>query len=301
MTKLRAHLARRIATEVAHVSRSQTIVIKNDRIYAHQLLTLNYTTYDVRRAQDTVHPNSVRRDILVLAAHSTQAPTSSSSHFLYARVLGVFHANMICVGPSPAGRIERKMDFLWIRWYETVPGNIIPSLRFPSVHDKESFGFLDPASVLRACHVVPAFEAGLRHRNRMGESHCAGDGDDWNQYYVGMYAQTTRFREELLTCYRFTDCDLLIRHERGVGIGHYPAHMSHSAISPSGTPYSALTEDTRNAEDTFSSAQQGSNAEEIASQDAAPPIRANIASESLRNRHRTGCVCMRAGQLSDIT
>ncbi|KIJ59569.1 hypothetical protein HYDPIDRAFT_33097 [Hydnomerulius pinastri MD-312] len=32
------------------------VILKNDRIYCHNLLHINYTTYDVRRVQDTVNP-----------------------------------------------------------------------------------------------------------------------------------------------------------------------------------------------------------------------------------------------------
>ena len=50
-----------------------------------------------------------------------------------------------------------------------------------------SFGFVDPKDVLRGCHILPAFAKGKRHKDGIGISHCAKDGNDYNQYFVGRW------------------------------------------------------------------------------------------------------------------
>src|SRR6266852_4957057 len=44
-----------------------SVFLKSDRIYCHQLARFNYTTYNVRRAQDVINPSTSHRDILLLA------------------------------------------------------------------------------------------------------------------------------------------------------------------------------------------------------------------------------------------
>ncbi|KAH9915825.1 uncharacterized protein B0H18DRAFT_1140113 [Fomitopsis serialis] len=47
-----------------------TIKFVNDRIYLHKALRINYTTYDMRRAQDTINPRT-QSDIMMLAPAKT--------------------------------------------------------------------------------------------------------------------------------------------------------------------------------------------------------------------------------------
>ncbi|KAF8838017.1 hypothetical protein BDN67DRAFT_908198, partial [Paxillus ammoniavirescens] len=60
----------------------------------HNLFRINYMTYDVRRAQDTVNPCTNHRDIC------------------YACVLGIYHANMIYIGPGHKDYQPRQIKFL---------------------------------------------------------------------------------------------------------------------------------------------------------------------------------------------
>jgi hypothetical protein len=57
-------------------------------------------------------------------------------------------------------------------------------LQFPSMDEDESFGFLDPAYILRASHVLPMPAAGRRHPEGGGVSLCAQNSDDWHEYCV---------------------------------------------------------------------------------------------------------------------
>lgn len=114
--------------------------------------------------------------------------------FLYARVLGVSHANIVYVGPGATDYQPRRMDFLWVRWYKQIDlgrtgwkARKLDRVRFPSTSGRNivaPFGFLDPSSVLRACHIIPAFSKGKRHEDGKGVSFCGRDSSDWNEYYV---------------------------------------------------------------------------------------------------------------------
>jgi hypothetical protein len=64
-------------------------------------MRINYTTYDVRRSQDIINTTTSRHDVMVLADPGDH--TAASHPFRYARVLGVYHVNVIYVG---AGMID---------------------------------------------------------------------------------------------------------------------------------------------------------------------------------------------------
>jgi hypothetical protein len=147
-------------------------------------MRLNYTSYDVRRKQDTINPATPHRNIMVLAN------SDDSEHpFLYGRVIGIFHANIIFTGSRVVDYHPRRLEFLWVRWYELHSKGswarcTLDQLRFPPMSREDSFGFVNPADVLRSGHIIPAFAAGKRYADGRGLSHCAKDSSDWNAYYV---------------------------------------------------------------------------------------------------------------------
>lgn len=165
------------------------IFFKDDRLYRHNIMRINYTTYDVRRKQDDINPRTSHRDIMVLANGDDEA----DHPYLYARVIGIFHANIVYTARSPKVDYRpRRMEFLWVRWYEFDPkvveggwrSSTLDRLRFPPMADESSFDFLDPADVVRGCHVVPAFRYGKRYADEKGISLCAMDSKDWRSYHL---------------------------------------------------------------------------------------------------------------------
>ncbi|KZT04778.1 uncharacterized protein LAESUDRAFT_657134, partial [Laetiporus sulphureus 93-53] len=61
------------------------------RMYFHSVLQLNYTTYDLRRTQDSVNPRTHRN--IMVAAHEEDDLFSSAANehlYWYARVIGIF-------------------------------------------------------------------------------------------------------------------------------------------------------------------------------------------------------------------
>jgi hypothetical protein len=75
------------------------VLFKSDRMYKHNMLRINYTTYDVRHSQDVLNPRTSHRDIMLLANHDGNDGSHEDGHlFLYARVLGVYHVNVVYTG-----------------------------------------------------------------------------------------------------------------------------------------------------------------------------------------------------------
>ncbi|KAF8223971.1 hypothetical protein L208DRAFT_1314114, partial [Tricholoma matsutake] len=159
--------------------------------YNHQLVQINYTAYDVRRAQDVLNPNTTHHNIMLLNSMGEQCHP-----YLYACILGIYHANIIYVGPGMVDYSPRRLDFLWVRWYqhwEVADGSDImgwkahhlDQLSFPPMASEDAFGFVDPSDVLQSCHVIPQFAKGKRHSDGVALSKCARDGEDWKEYYVG--------------------------------------------------------------------------------------------------------------------
>lgn len=114
--------------------------------------------------------------------------------FSYAHILGIFHVNAIYIGPGMVDYTPRQLDFLWVRWYQHDrhgrdptgwDSYLLDQISFPPMALSSSFGFIDPADVLRGCHIIPNFAKGKRYNDGVGLSQCASDSEDWHSYYVG--------------------------------------------------------------------------------------------------------------------
>lgn len=174
------------------------IFFKSERMYAHRIVRFNYTTYDVRRAQDVVNPRTSHRNIMLLDKYaesdisSEEHATSTTHPFLYAQVIGIYHVNVIYTGPGMVTYNSTRFDFLWVRWYEHIPSDLpyqLDRLSFPAISSDGAFGFVDPADVLRSCHIIPAFgqlEGTHQEEGEAGVSQCArSDFGDSKVYYIG--------------------------------------------------------------------------------------------------------------------
>jgi hypothetical protein len=160
-------------------------------MYKHQLLRINYTTYDVRRSQDIINSNTGRRDIMLLSDDDQD----ESHPFRYARVLGVYHVNVVYTGPGMLDYQARRLDFLWVRWFQYSLSKSVEwadykldSIRFPPITWDSSFGFVDPKDVLRACHIIGSFTNGKVHSDTISISRLANDSQDWRSYRVNRWA-----------------------------------------------------------------------------------------------------------------
>lgn len=108
--------------------------------------------------------------------------------FIFARVLGIFHANIVH-GESMHYR-PRRIEFLWVRWFQSLEAPAgwenrqLDLLSFPLIDTCEAFGFLDPANIVRACHIIPRLALGKKNEDGRGVSYHAKDAEDWRMYYV---------------------------------------------------------------------------------------------------------------------
>jgi len=147
----------------------QDVVLQQDCIYKHHIMRINYTTYNVRRDEDVLHTGTSHRNVMVLNPDS-----SPSEHpFVYACVLGIFHANVIYLGRDIMDYQAQRLEFLWVRWYKVDrhggwDAGLLDRVHFPPINHEESFSFLDPADVLWSCHILPTFLKGKVHSDGVG-------------------------------------------------------------------------------------------------------------------------------------
>lgn len=165
----------------------------NDLIYTHNIAHFNFTTYDVRRGQDIINlrPSKPglpgKRDVMVLAG---DRGATQRHPFWYARVLGIFHVE---VRDTAIPRSKyRRQELLWVRWYsEDTRGGAggwdtkrLDRVSFEPSSSPDAFGFIDPASVLRGAHIIPAFAHGRDTQGLPSTSVAVDLGGDWSSYYI---------------------------------------------------------------------------------------------------------------------
>lgn len=178
------------------------VLIKDNRIFAHKLARFYYTTYDVRLSEDVINPRTSHCDVMLLSDINSDAAnplgTAAAEHpFLYGRVIGIYHVNVIYVGLGMKGYEPIRFEFLHVRWFRIDNTRVqcgvsttwaplrLDLLSFPPATDEDAFGFLDPSLVLRSCHLIPAFALGKKDVEKAGHVLLPPrNGNDWNGYYV---------------------------------------------------------------------------------------------------------------------
>ena len=191
-------------SDVDQTDLASHVIFKDDRAYLHRLMSINYTTYDVRRAHDVIRPTTSKSNILLTAEFSPwsrapeneggPAPSGTTTGYAYARVLRIFHINVIYTGPGSIDFRPRRVDVLFVRYYCSVSDQGDPwasgeleRLTFPPVVHPHAFGFVDPGDVLRMVHIVPRFSQGRKHpvdEWGLSAAELANDSTDWREYYV---------------------------------------------------------------------------------------------------------------------
>jgi hypothetical protein len=172
----------------------RTITIVNDCIYRHKVLRVNYTSYDLRRGQDSLNPRT-HADVMMLSPE-VEGENDDPHPYWYARILGIYHARVVHTGPLSHSREPLHMEFLFVRWFGrdmTSKGGWrtkrLHRIGFVPGNDDAAFGFLDPSRVIRGVHLIPAFTWGhttqLLPPSVIARS-VANDSEDWALYYVGM-------------------------------------------------------------------------------------------------------------------
>ncbi|KAG8701768.1 hypothetical protein FRC11_011922 [Ceratobasidium sp. 423] len=146
-------------------------------MYKHKTLWINYTSYDVCRQQDLINPTTPSRFIFLPSEFdSAESPDLDTHPFLYAKVLGIYHADISYRGSAP-----RRMDFIHL-------DHVGYELCQTDEDNLDSFDFVDPNDVIRLAHVIPDFQSGLAgdllHASPSTAHDFQEDGTDWNYYYI---------------------------------------------------------------------------------------------------------------------
>jgi hypothetical protein len=167
-----------------------SLIIYNNSLYRHKVLRVNYTTYDLRRSQDSINPRT-HSDIMLLSHDNEPHP------YWYARVIGIHHVDIIHTGPLSKSLHKERVDFLFIRWFGRDldyragwQAQRLHRVGFLDAEQPGAFGFLDPAVVIRGVHMIPGFAYGTCTDLLSPAQSLArlplNEVQDWRCYYVGM-------------------------------------------------------------------------------------------------------------------
>ncbi|KAG6905526.1 hypothetical protein DXG01_002238 [Tephrocybe rancida] len=74
-----------------------SVLLRQDQIYEDNIMRLHYTSYDVRRSADVIHIKTSHCNIMLLNPDFNGNPDTDHP-YLYARVLGIYHANIVYSG-----------------------------------------------------------------------------------------------------------------------------------------------------------------------------------------------------------
>ncbi|EMD37183.1 hypothetical protein CERSUDRAFT_50942, partial [Gelatoporia subvermispora B] len=169
------------------------IRFKKNRLYQHKKMRVNYTTYDMRRAQDSINPRT-HGDVMLLSCED-QEEVSDPHPYWYARVVGIYHVD-VCEEVAPRQWSDsQQMDFVLVRWFGRdlkraggFSARRLPRVGFMHGDDPGAFGFLDPKLIIRNAHIILGF-AGRRTDELMGPSiarQSIENDEDWDYYCVNM-------------------------------------------------------------------------------------------------------------------
>lgn len=185
---LKQHLYARLleSDPLYDCGRYRDLIIRDGILYKHPIMRVNFTTYDIQQDQDIVHIPFDKQDILVYNPEE-RGPYP----WAFARVLGIYHANVSTrTHPDP-----QTYYFLWVRWLrrdETL-SSFVTARRFDRVSfvpydspDEEPFGFIDPGTVIRGCHLIPDFNLGRTDELMPASIFRDGEGD-WKRFCVAQY------------------------------------------------------------------------------------------------------------------
>ena len=160
------------------------LIILEDKLYFHNTVAINYTTYDGRRESETLNPRT-HANIMTLSQGDVHP-------YEYSRILGIFRVKVL---HASLGSKTQEVDILWVRHYEFDEKYRAgwKARRFYRVHfvkstSEDAFGFLDPQHVLRATHLLPGFRYGRTQAllpKSVARWKCEED-EDWAYFHVNM-------------------------------------------------------------------------------------------------------------------
>jgi hypothetical protein len=192
--KLKQHLLPRILGRLGYSSAEavkkcdwMNVAFLEGRIFSHKLMKIHYTTYDIRPEKDVIHLETPQCHVMLLDPDNG----GELEHpYRYARVIGIFHANVSYVGQLPDGTssyASHQIDFCWAHWYTWHKALDEFALERASPHPLNSpvaLGFFDPIQILRAVHLIPQFS--LKRMDKVGPVKSRWDSkyEIWNTYFI---------------------------------------------------------------------------------------------------------------------
>ncbi|TEB25371.1 hypothetical protein FA13DRAFT_1756603 [Coprinellus micaceus] len=193
----------------------RNIFFHADHIYQHKVLQINYTAYDCRRSRDILNPSTSRRDVMCLRRPSGDAAKGQPTvdRYIYGRILGIFHVNVIYAGPGRLDYSKRRFDFVWVRWFKSQSAmqpwssKRLDRVALKPLTDGAACGFVDPADIIRAAHIIPRFSLGT-----------VVDELEGILYFIPWARE--QHTEHRHIARRFVDRDMAMRFHWGLGIGH---------------------------------------------------------------------------------
>ena len=202
MHRLKEHLFCRLDDQFSNNETSTGITMHdqsrvqfiNNHIFKHKVLRVNYMTYDLHRAQDSLNSRTHADFMTLWPPH----PDIAGNQFPYrfGRIIGIFHA-MVLFNAGPGSQVNepQHMEFLFVRWFTADQGHCggwkskqLHCIKFVD-DDDDAFGFVDPQDVIHGVHLIPAFHYG-QTSDLLSPSVIArpkSDNDeDWSYFYVNM-------------------------------------------------------------------------------------------------------------------
>ncbi|KAF9501551.1 hypothetical protein BDN71DRAFT_1426649 [Pleurotus eryngii] len=174
------------------------IHIHGDWLYVHKTLCINYTSYNIHGAQDTINSRTYPNVM-------TLKQQSASEHlFDYARVIGIFH---VWVEHETLAPQVQELDVLWVRnfavdttYHSGFKRKWLTRLNF--IASPDVFGFLNPDE---QCFSGDILDKAFQWPEEP-------DKDDYTCYYVNLFVDRDMFMQYL-----------------GGGVGHYKIDIAHVA------------------------------------------------------------------------
>ncbi|KAG2342173.1 hypothetical protein BDR05DRAFT_976596 [Suillus weaverae] len=145
-----------------------TVILVHEKIFRHKVLQVNYTTYDLRRDQDSLNPWT-NADIMLLAHEDDGDGHPYCEHLKSSE--------------------PQQMDFLWHPYTAGWEVKRLECIGFIPSDDPGAFGFLDPQQVIRGIHLIPAFDYGHTDALLLPSIACPthDNNEDWTFFYINMF------------------------------------------------------------------------------------------------------------------
>ncbi|KAG6916135.1 hypothetical protein DXG01_008326 [Tephrocybe rancida] len=156
----------------------ERIAFHRDRMYTHRIMRVNITRYDVRRGEDIIRTGATPQSNIMMINPNfglDAGPSASPQDLLdcrypfwYAQVIGIYHVNVIYIGEGNHDYQPRRLEYLWVRWYNIrhIGGwesRTLDQVELLPPDDVESFAFLDPDFVDRDMMLRYHWQAGVGH------------------------------------------------------------------------------------------------------------------------------------------